>query len=81
MSDANSSVSVNDLREYVERIEKVEERIDEGKADRKAIYAELKDDGFDTKGVRQIIRLRKIDKSTRDMEQALIETYKAALGL
>jgi uncharacterized protein (UPF0335 family) len=79
MSDEN--VSVNELREFVERIEKIEEKLDENKADRKAIYTELKDQGFDSKAVRQIVRLRKQDKSTRDMEQALIDTYKDALGL
>ena len=79
MSDEN--VSVNELREFVERIEKIEEKLDENKADRKAIYTELKDQGFDSKAVRQIVRLRKQDKSTRDMEQALVDTYKDALGL
>jgi uncharacterized protein (UPF0335 family) len=78
MSDV---IAVNDLRTYIERIEKVEEKMDEAKEDRKAIYGELKSDGFDVKAFRQIVRLRKIDKSKRDMEQALIDTYKDALGL
>lgn len=79
MSD--TTVAVNDLRTYIERIEKVEEKLDECKTDIKEIYNELKGDGFDAKAVRQVVRLRKMEKSKRDMEQAMLDTYKDALGI
>lgn len=75
------NVSEAKLRQYVERIERIEEEIDGGKQDRKDVYNEAKGDGFDAKTLRQIVRLRKKDKDTRDHEEAMLDTYKAALGL
>lgn len=79
MSD--SVVAADELRQYIERIERIEEEMDGIKQDRKDVYAEAKATGFDTKTLRQIIRLRKKDKDTRDHEEAMLDTYKAALGL
>lgn len=75
------NVSEAELRQYIERIERIEEEMDGVKQDRKDVYAEAKAVGFDTKTLRQIIRLRKKDKDTRDHEEAMLETYKTALGL
>jgi uncharacterized protein (UPF0335 family) len=75
------NVSAEQLRQYIERIERLEEEMDGIKGDRKDVYAEAKATGFDTKTLRQIIRLRKKDKDTRDHEEAMLDTYKAALGL
>lgn len=75
------NVSAEQLRQYIERIERLEEEMDGIKGDRKDVYAEAKATGFDTKTLRSIIRLRKKDKDTRDHEEAMLETYKAALGL
>ena len=77
----SENVSEAQLRQYVERIERVEEEMDGIKQDRKDIYAEAKAVGFDTKTLRQIVRLRKKDKDTRDHEEAMLDTYKSALGL
>ena len=74
-------VAADELRQYIERIERIEEEMDGIKQDRKDVYAEAKAVGFDTKTLRQIIRLRKKDKDTRDHEEAMLDTYKAALGL
>ena len=79
MSD--STVAADELRQYIERIERIEEEMDGTKQDRKDVYAEAKATGFDTKTLRKIIRLRKLDKDTRDHEEAMLDTYKAALGL
>lgn len=79
MSD--SVVAADELRQYIERIERIEEEMDGVKQDRKDVYMEAKAVGFDTKTLRQIIRLRKKDKDTRDHEEAMLDTYKAALGL
>ena len=75
------NVSAAELRQYIERIERIEEEMDGQKADRKDVYAEAKATGFDTKTLRQIIRLRKKDKDTRDHEDAMLETYRNALGV
>ena len=61
------------------------ERLDEEKKgisdDIKDVYGEAKSTGFDVKTMRAIIRLRKMEKHHRDEAEALLETYKAALGL
>ena len=75
------NVSEAQLRQYVERIERIEEEMDGVKADRKDVYSEAKSVGFDTKTLRSIVRLRKKDKDTRDHEEAMLDTYKSALGL
>lgn len=80
MSDLNS-VNTQELRQYIERIERVEEEMDAIKSDRKDIYAEVKAVGYDTKAVRKIVRLRKMDKMKRDEEELILDTYKSALGL
>ena len=80
MSDLNS-INTQELRQYIERIECVEEEMDAAKADRKDIYSEVKAVGYDTKAVRKIVRLRKMDKMKRDEEELILDTYKSALGL
>jgi uncharacterized protein (UPF0335 family) len=75
------NVSAEHLRLFIERIEGIEEQMTGIKDDRKDVYAELKAEGFDVKTVRQIVRLRKIDKDARDEAEALMETYCSALGL
>jgi uncharacterized protein (UPF0335 family) len=77
----SENVSEAELRQYVERIERIEEEIDGGKADRKDVYAELKAVGYDTKAVRKIVRIRKMDPTQRQIDEAVEETYRAALGL
>ena len=80
MTDLNS-VNTQELRQYIERIERAEEEMDAAKSDRKDIYSEVKAVGYDTKAVRKIVRLRKMDKMVRDEEELILDTYKSALGL
>lgn len=77
----SENVAADELRQYIERIENIESEIDGMKSDRKDVYSEAKAVGFDTKTLRQIVRLRKKDKDTRDHEDALLETYRDALGV
>jgi len=78
MSD---NISVNELRQYIERIERLEEELDGIKGDRKDVYAEVKAVGFDVKAVRKIVRIRKMDPTQRQIEEAVEDTYRTALGL
>jgi uncharacterized protein (UPF0335 family) len=81
MNDTVNVASVDRLRGFVERIERVEEEMDNSKADRKEIYLELKGEGYDAKAIRKVVRLRKQDRATRQEEEALLDTYKSALGI
>ncbi|MCH4892028.1 MULTISPECIES: DUF2312 domain-containing protein [unclassified Sphingomonas] len=75
------NVSAEQLRLFIERIERLEEEKRGIADDIKDVFAEAKSTGFDVKTMRQIIRLRRMEKHHRDEAEALLETYKAALGL
>ncbi|WBX85272.1 DUF2312 domain-containing protein [Sphingosinicella microcystinivorans] len=75
------NVSVEQLRLFIERIERLEEEKKGIADDIKDVYAEAKSQGFDPKTMKTIVRLRKMDKSARQEMEALLDTYKAALGL
>lgn len=78
MSDV---IAADQLRLLIERIERLEEEKKAMADDIKDVYAEAKATGFDTKTMRTIVRLRKMEKHHRDEAEMLLETYKAALGL
>lgn len=79
MSDGN--VAADELRLFIERIERLEEE-KKGFADDIAdVYTEAKSGGYDAATMKKIVRLRKMEKSKRDEEDALLETYRNALGL
>jgi uncharacterized protein (UPF0335 family) len=69
------------LRSFIERIEKLEEEKAALTADLREIYAEAKGGGFDTKVMRQIVRLRKMDATELQELEALLDLYKQAIGL
>lgn len=69
------------LRQFIEKIERLE---DERKAlggDIREVYSEAKGVGFEPKVMRQVIKLRKLDKAALQEQEALLETYKHALGM
>jgi uncharacterized protein (UPF0335 family) len=72
-------VAGDQLRAFVERIERIEEDIKALNDDKKEVYAEAKGDGFDVKVLREVIRLRKQDQDERDEHQSLLEVYLHAL--
>jgi uncharacterized protein (UPF0335 family) len=69
------------LKSFVERIERLEEERRALSGDIKEVYAEAKGNGFDIKIMRQVIRLRRMDKEDLDEQDALIDIYKRALGM
>lgn len=69
------------LRLLIERIERLEEEKKGIGDDVKDVYSEAKATGYDTKIMRQIIRLRKLRPDDRREADAILETYKAALGM
>jgi len=69
------------LKAIVERIEKLEEEKKATSDDIRDVYAEAKGNGFDTKIMRQIIKLRKMETADRQEQEALLDLYKRAIGL
>lgn len=78
---ANPDSAAQQLAQIVERIERMEEEKTGILDDIKDAYAEAKAIGFDTKGVRAIIALRKLDPHVRQEAEAILDTYKTALGI
>lgn len=77
----NIQLSADRLRSLIERIENLEEEKKAISSDIKDIYAEAKSAGFDTKIMRVMIKLRKMNAADRDNEEFLIETYRKALDV
>ena len=75
------SVAQDQLRAFIERIERMEEEKAAIAADIKEIYAEAKGNGFDTKILRKIVMIRKQDANERMEQEAIRELYMAALGM
>jgi uncharacterized protein (UPF0335 family) len=69
------------LKAFIERIERLEEEKKGLADDIKDIYAEAKGTGFDTKTIRKLIALRKMDTEKRRESEELLELYKAAVGM
>jgi len=69
------------LKAFVERIEKLEEEKKTISDDIRDVYAESKANGFDVKALRAIVRLRKIEPTEREEQDAILETYMHALGM
>ena len=78
---SSDSVAQDQIRAFIERIERMEEEKKAIADDIKEIYAEAKGNGFDTKVLRQIVRIRKQDASERMEQEALLDLYMAALGM
>ncbi|MEL6203056.1 MAG: DUF2312 domain-containing protein [Pseudomonadota bacterium] len=75
------SVARDQLRTIVERIERLEEEKKAIADDIKEVYGEAKANGFDTKALRKIVSLRKQDLNERMEQEAVLDTYMAALGM
>lgn len=69
------------LKSFIERIERLEEEKRALAEDIKEVFSEAKSTGFDTAIMRQIIKIRKMDKDDLDEQETLLDTYKRALGM
>lgn len=77
----NVGVAAEQLRSIVERIERLEDERKVLADDIKDVYAEAKANGFDTKTLRTVVRLRKQDAAEREEQEALLDIYLSALGM
>ncbi len=78
--DVLNATAQGRLKTIIERIERLEEDKAVIANDLKEVFAEAKGEGFDTKILRKVVRLRKQDKAKRDEEEALIDLYLSAIG-
>ncbi len=78
---AKSGFAKEHLRSFIERIERLEEEKKALADDIKEVYSEAKGTGFDTKVMRQVIRLRKMESADRQEQEAMLDLYLGALGM
>lgn len=76
-----NGVKAETLRDYIERIERLVERKEGMTDDIKLVKQEAKAEGFDTKTINEILKIRKKDASTLEQEEQLLAIYKRALGM
>lgn len=81
MEEKTNGVAGDRLKSFIERIERLSEEKDNISEDIKEVYAELKGVGFDTKTVKQIIKIRKLDPDKRREAEELFELYLSAIGM
>jgi uncharacterized protein (UPF0335 family) len=77
----NANPAAEQLRLFIERIERLEEEKKGIADDIKDVYGEAKANGYDAKAMRQIVALRKMTKDDRAEMEAILDTYKSALGM
>lgn len=80
-NENTNTVAGQQLKAFIERIERLEEEKKTIADDIKEVYAEAKGTGFDTKAIRTIVRLRKKDKAEREEEESILDLYMASLGM
>lgn len=73
--------ATDQLKAFVERIERLESEKAELASDIRELYAEAKGNGYDVKALREIVKLRKQDTDERRQHEAVVDTYKLALGM
>lgn len=78
---AKSGFAAGQLKSLCERIERLEEEKAALASDIAEIYSEAKGGGFDTKIMRQVIRIRRLDKADRQEQEAILDLYLSALGM
>ena len=78
---AKSGFAKEHLRSFIERIERLEEEKKALSDDIKEVYSEAKGTGFDTKIMRQVVKLRKMESADRQEQEAVLDLYLSALGM
>ncbi len=81
MSDSAFEVAADELRSFIERFERLDAEKQDIADQQKEVMAEAKGRGYDTKALRKLITMRKKDRNDLAEEEAILEVYRAALGM
>lgn len=77
----NPTFAAEQLRQFIERIERLEDEKANLAEDIREVYAEAKSNGYDIKTMRQVIKIRKLDQGKLEEQEYLLEVYRRALGM
>ena len=80
-SIGHNTIAAEQLRSIVQRVEKLDEEKSSLSADIKDVMAEAKGNGLDTKAIKAIIKLRKLDAQEREEQETVLDTYLRAMGM
>ena len=81
MADGSSGIAADQLRSYIERIERLEEEKRGLAVDIREVYAEAKGNGFEPKVMRRVVALRRMESADRQEQDALLDLYRNAVGV
>ena len=81
INETAQTIAAGQLRAFIERVERLEDEKSTITDDIKDVYAEMKGQGYDTKAIRTIVRLRKKDAAERQEQEAMLDLYMSALGM
>ena len=81
MADGSSGIAADQLRSYIERIERLEEEKRGLAEDIRDVYAEAKGNGFEPKVMRRVVALRRMESADRQELDALLDLYRNAVGV
>ena len=81
VESGGGTVAAEELRAFIERIERLEEERKALGADIRDIYAEAKGRGYDVKVMRTLIRIRKQEPAVVEEQESLLDVYRRALGM
>lgn len=77
----HNTVAADELRQFIERVERIDDEIAIAREGIKEVYAEAKARGYDTRTIRKLVSLRKKDREKLAEEQAIFRLYADAIGM
>lgn len=81
VTETSQTVAAGELRAFMERIERLHEERKTIGEDISEVFSEAKGRGYDTKAMKTLLKLRRQDQAQRQEEEAILDLYKAALGM
>jgi len=78
---AETGIAAEELKQFVERVDRLEEEKKAISDDIKEVFGEMKSRGYDVKVVRQVLKIRKTDRAERQEMEAILELYCSSLGI
>jgi uncharacterized protein (UPF0335 family) len=80
IGDNSGTVNAGHLKAFIERVESINSEIKDRNEDKAAIFSEAKSSGYDTKAMKEVVKLRAMDRDKRVEHETLVDLYRSAIG-